>query len=286
MNKEHIVPDELMRMVWNVIDYYANSHTYRGERTGGVLQGCPRKPNPTPEELTHEARVVLRHLHLWRGYEPYDKEPLESKEFATPQPTDNASAAQGEQEDTPAYENECVSCHVRFIGAKRQFTCHNCLYCRKAGIWLKAPVEQAGEPVAYVAADALKYVRLNGQVRAMLRQEFIAGESDVALFATSPSAAQGDAEKLSNLAAEMQRQHDEGRAPWLHSDDIDLIRSLAQPADTGRASEVTDAARYRFLRDSASMTTLFILDQRRESDEWDTEVDEQMRIEALAKDTP
>lgn len=60
------VPADLMRRVWNTIDLYANSENYRGERTGGVLQGCPRKPDPTHYEMSLHAYETLQEMIRWR----------------------------------------------------------------------------------------------------------------------------------------------------------------------------------------------------------------------------
>jgi hypothetical protein len=62
----YVVPYELMRRLWATIDHYGNEFTYRGERTGGVLQGCPRGPDPTPEQLTVEAAQMMKQLTEWR----------------------------------------------------------------------------------------------------------------------------------------------------------------------------------------------------------------------------
>lgn len=66
----YLVPKDLMRILWNTCDYYANQFNYEPERIGGVLQGCPRGPQPTIEEITAYARMAMNALHHWRGYEP------------------------------------------------------------------------------------------------------------------------------------------------------------------------------------------------------------------------
>ena len=57
-----IVSDELLNRIYNVLQDYGNVCTYRGERTGGVLAGCPRGHAPLPEELAQPAISVLRDL--------------------------------------------------------------------------------------------------------------------------------------------------------------------------------------------------------------------------------
>ena len=56
------VPDDLMERIYATLLYYGSLHTYRGERTGGVLQGCPRGPKPTEEQLVFEAREMVRQI--------------------------------------------------------------------------------------------------------------------------------------------------------------------------------------------------------------------------------
>lgn len=59
-------PDaEFFNYLFSVLDYYSNRFTYEGERTGGVLQGCPRGPAPTPDQLTHEAEKAKERLRAW-----------------------------------------------------------------------------------------------------------------------------------------------------------------------------------------------------------------------------
>jgi hypothetical protein len=56
------IPEPLMRRLYNVLKHYANETSYRGERTGGVVAGCPRGPAPTPDQLVWSARWMLRAL--------------------------------------------------------------------------------------------------------------------------------------------------------------------------------------------------------------------------------
>lgn len=53
---------ELLRRIYNTLDFYANETSYVGERTGGVLAGCPRKPDPKPHELVEHARRTLEYV--------------------------------------------------------------------------------------------------------------------------------------------------------------------------------------------------------------------------------
>lgn len=58
-----LVSVELLDFIDRTLAYYGNLTTYQGERTGGVLAGCPRGPDPTPDQLViaaHEARDRLR----------------------------------------------------------------------------------------------------------------------------------------------------------------------------------------------------------------------------------
>src|SRR5690242_11470563 len=57
-----VADGDLADYLWRVLDYYANPYSYIGERTGGILQGCPRGPNPTSQEMTHEAEIAKRRL--------------------------------------------------------------------------------------------------------------------------------------------------------------------------------------------------------------------------------
>ena len=53
------IPAELAEAIYQTLQYYGNVCTYQGERTGGVLAGCPRGPAPTPDHLVREAQTVL-----------------------------------------------------------------------------------------------------------------------------------------------------------------------------------------------------------------------------------
>lgn len=56
------IPLDILERTYRVLQYYSNETTYQGQRTGGVLQGCPRGPAPTPTELTFEASIMLKTL--------------------------------------------------------------------------------------------------------------------------------------------------------------------------------------------------------------------------------
>ena len=63
--------DGNLRRVWNTLMFFASESSYTlGERTGGVLQGCPRKPPPTPDELAGYAQNALAALCRYLGREP------------------------------------------------------------------------------------------------------------------------------------------------------------------------------------------------------------------------
>jgi hypothetical protein len=59
MTASYTVPREIMDDIYETLKFYANECSYQGERTGGVLAGCPRAPAPTPEDLTLYARLSL-----------------------------------------------------------------------------------------------------------------------------------------------------------------------------------------------------------------------------------
>jgi hypothetical protein len=56
------------------------------------------------------------------------------------------------------------------------------------------------------------------------------------------------------------------------ADELDAL--IRDPAFIGM---MEDAARYRFLRDNAGMGFQMVMQERREPDEWDAEIDEAMR---------
>lgn len=60
-----------LNIVWNTLMFFASESSYTtGERIGGVLQGCPRKPPPTFEEMAGFARRALASLREYVGVEP------------------------------------------------------------------------------------------------------------------------------------------------------------------------------------------------------------------------
>lgn len=54
-----LVPKTLLIEIEGTLLYYANECTYQGQRTGGVLKGCPRGPKPMSNELVRYARKTL-----------------------------------------------------------------------------------------------------------------------------------------------------------------------------------------------------------------------------------
>jgi hypothetical protein len=58
----YTVPKDLMNIIYRTLRYYANEASYRGERTGGILQGCPRAPDPTPRELIQWANYAVKRI--------------------------------------------------------------------------------------------------------------------------------------------------------------------------------------------------------------------------------
>lgn len=62
-----------LQLVWNTLMFFACESSYTtGERTGGVLQGCPRNPPPRPDELAGYGREALAALCRFLGREPED----------------------------------------------------------------------------------------------------------------------------------------------------------------------------------------------------------------------
>ena len=60
---EHIVEYlNLLEQAYQILDGYGNLDTYRAERTGGVLAGCPRGEVPTPDKLVMPARMFCKRL--------------------------------------------------------------------------------------------------------------------------------------------------------------------------------------------------------------------------------
>jgi len=60
--KSYAVPERLMDLIYETLKWYGNECSYQGERTGGVLKGCPRGSAPTPERLTLYARQALKRI--------------------------------------------------------------------------------------------------------------------------------------------------------------------------------------------------------------------------------
>jgi hypothetical protein len=59
---EYVIPARILHVVYNTLQFFGNHTSYRGRRTGGVLKGCPREPDPTPEQMSVHARLALRIL--------------------------------------------------------------------------------------------------------------------------------------------------------------------------------------------------------------------------------
>lgn len=53
------LPQDAAAIVWNALQDMSNEQTYRGERTGGVLAGCTRAPDPTPRELAGRVGIIF-----------------------------------------------------------------------------------------------------------------------------------------------------------------------------------------------------------------------------------
>lgn len=63
--------DAHLRVVWNTLMFFASESSYTmGERTGGVLAGCPRNPPPTYAEMACYARQAAASLVRYFGREP------------------------------------------------------------------------------------------------------------------------------------------------------------------------------------------------------------------------
>lgn len=53
---------EVMDEIYETLKFYANLCSYQGERIGGVLAGCPRGPEPTPDQLVIHAQTTLQRI--------------------------------------------------------------------------------------------------------------------------------------------------------------------------------------------------------------------------------
>lgn len=56
---QYVVPHVVMDTIYETLKFYANLCSYEGERTGGVLAGCPRGPAPTPQQLIPWAQRAM-----------------------------------------------------------------------------------------------------------------------------------------------------------------------------------------------------------------------------------
>lgn len=54
--------DEAWNLAIRTLEALSMPSTYKGERTGGVLAGCPRTRPPTPEELAARVLIVLNRI--------------------------------------------------------------------------------------------------------------------------------------------------------------------------------------------------------------------------------
>ncbi|WP_298929115.1 hypothetical protein [uncultured Ramlibacter sp.] len=61
-----------LSLLWNTLRFFASETSYQGERTGGVLQGCPRGAPPSDAELALYGRRGWEALHRVLGREPED----------------------------------------------------------------------------------------------------------------------------------------------------------------------------------------------------------------------
>jgi Tfp pilus assembly protein FimV len=61
---------DALHRIWNTLSYYASTTIYDGERTGGVLAGCPRTAPPTRDEITEPAKWAMHDLQKAIGVEP------------------------------------------------------------------------------------------------------------------------------------------------------------------------------------------------------------------------
>lgn len=60
--ESYTVPAGLMDTIYRTLQWYANRTSYQGERTGGVLQGCPRGPAPTSDKLVRYAEQAIERI--------------------------------------------------------------------------------------------------------------------------------------------------------------------------------------------------------------------------------
>jgi hypothetical protein len=55
----YTVPNVVMDTIYETLKFYANLCSYEPERLGGVLAGCPRGPEPTPDQMVIHAQRAL-----------------------------------------------------------------------------------------------------------------------------------------------------------------------------------------------------------------------------------
>ena len=58
---------EAFHMALRALDELSVPSAYEGERTGGVLEGCPRGPAPTPEQLASKILIFNNHVRSIAG---------------------------------------------------------------------------------------------------------------------------------------------------------------------------------------------------------------------------
>jgi hypothetical protein len=67
----HDQKERHLHYLWNTLKFFAHEDSYTmGERTGGVLQGCPREPPPTTAQLALYGLLGLESLCRYIGREP------------------------------------------------------------------------------------------------------------------------------------------------------------------------------------------------------------------------
>jgi hypothetical protein len=56
------LPDDLVRRLLRHLEAWGMESSYHGQRTGGVLAGCPRGPAPAPGRMAAIHRIMAREL--------------------------------------------------------------------------------------------------------------------------------------------------------------------------------------------------------------------------------
>ena len=47
------------QMADKLLEQMSTSSAYEGKRTGGILKGCPREPDPKPEQIAARVKIAL-----------------------------------------------------------------------------------------------------------------------------------------------------------------------------------------------------------------------------------